>query len=71
MMNEGLIAQIRNRKINYVRPGNKIRLRDIALVSLYVLGYYIMPYSQNKVKTEEELDVEIKHYQFLRKYNLL
>jgi hypothetical protein len=71
MMNEGIIAQIRNRKINHVRPGNKIRLRDIALVSIYVIGYYRMPYNSNKVKTEEELDVEIKHYQFLRKYNLL
>lgn len=71
MINEGIISQIRNTKINYVRPGNKVTQRHIALLSILILGSYEIPYSQNKVVTEEDLDIEVTHYQFLRKYNLL
>lgn len=48
-----------------------ILLRDVVYASIYVFGGYKMKYSKNIVKSEEELDMEIGHFKFLYKYNLL
>ena len=68
--NEGIFKQMKGLKVTYDKP-EKIRLRHIVLASIYVLGSYKMPYSKNTITTEEELDMEVLHYNFLRKYNLL
>ena len=57
-------------KIVYSKPIG-LTSRDIVLASIYVFGYKIMRYSRNRITSEEELDIEVEHYQFLKKYNLL
>ena len=68
---EGIFAQIRNKRNFIYTKGCKITVRHIALVMIDILGEYYMQYSGNKVTTEEELDIEVEHFFFLLKYNLL
>ena len=57
-------------KIIYNRPVG-ISRRDIILVRIYIFGGFKMKYSGNYITTEEELDIEVEHFLFLRKYNLV
>lgn len=69
--NEGLWQQLKKKPfVNYGRPGN-LTARHIALMIIEVMDGYLMGYSGNTVKTEEELDMEIDHFKFLFKYNML
>ena len=54
---------------NYERP-KEIYKRDVALTILYVFGVYYMKYTKNVVTTEEDFDIEVEHFFFLKKYNL-
>ena len=45
--------------------------RDVAIGLLEAFGAYKMPYTFNYVRSVEELDMEVNHYMFLRKYNLV
>lgn len=59
-------------EIRYSKPReSKITRRNLALASIYTLNAYYMKYSKNIVTTEEELDMEVMHFKFLSKYNLL
>lgn len=60
----------RGRIIKYSRPKG-IRRRHVLLAAMYCLGEWKMKYSGNTITTEEELDIEVMHFKFLYKYNLL
>lgn len=45
--------------------------RNIAIGCIEIFGGYKMPYTKNWVKSVDEMDMEIEHYNFLRKYNLV
>lgn len=70
---EGLFAQLSKDKrvFAYNSKRRRINKRDITLVYIYVYGEYEMPYTKNKVYSEEQLDIEVDHFYFLNKYNLL
>ena len=73
MMDEGLWKQLPKGKFNidYGRPARRITYRDIFMVKIHICGGQLLKYTVDKITTEEQLDVALKHYQFLRKYNLL
>jgi hypothetical protein len=71
-LSKGLFFQLEKGKVfNYGGRGEKITKRDTVLTVIYVFKEYEMPYTKNIVATEEELDVEVAHFYFLNKYNLL
>jgi len=71
MKSEGLWHQLEKKPfVDYGRPGN-LTARHIALMFIETMGGLLMKYSGNTVKTEEELDMEIEHFKFLYKYNML
>lgn len=72
-INVGLWKQLEKGKyvIEYKGRRNKIIKRDIVLMCILLYEEYEMPYTKNKVTTEEDLDIEVQHFYFLNKYNLL
>lgn len=70
---EGLFAQLsRDKRVfDYKTKRQGITKRDIVLVYIHIYGEYEMPYTKNKVYSEEQLDIEVDHFYFLNKYNLL
>jgi|GEM_PF-5079104 len=69
--NKGILWQMKNNPVISYKRGGGITRRDLALAMIYTFGGYQMKWSNNVVESEEDLDVELTHYQFLRKYNLL
>lgn len=69
--NQGLFSQINNKVFDYGSPRKGITKRDITLAYIFIYKEYEMPYTKNNITTEEELDIEVEHFYFLNKYNLL
>lgn len=68
----GLFAQLKKGKVfEYKELVRGITKRDITLVYILLYGDYEMPYTKNRATTEEDLDIEVEHFYFLNKYNLL
>lgn len=75
-MNGIKIEEIKNKRAIKAYTGVEgykeiFTFRNIATSLIEIFGGYKMPYTKNWVKSVEEMDMEIEHYNFLRKYNLV
>lgn len=75
MESKGIFWQLKDKRIKYEKPqkGGGITRRHIKLACMYIYGLYGLYGTEDNANSheEEELDIALRHWTFLYRYNLV